>query len=102
MKEGNIYFVEEKKNEEGKRKRRIFGKRKYLGHAGEEKREGKGGKYLETENIFLARIRRTEGEKEEKYHYKGKIVADWRTEIKGSIKCRPTKMETSIQMRSRI
>ena len=83
-----------------------------------EKEKGKGGKYLENENIwfmekkkkekekegniFLARRRITEGEKEAKYHYKGKIVADWRREIKGSLKCGPKKMETSIEMRSRI
>ena len=83
-----------------------------------EKEKGKGGKYLENENIWFMEEKKKEMDKEEnifigerenngrekkeKYHYKGKIVADWRREIKGSLKCGPKKMETSIEMRSRI
>ena len=34
------------------KRRKIFGEGKYLDDGGEENREGKGGKYLEKENIW--------------------------------------------------
>ena len=80
-----IFFVEKEKKGDVKMKENIWGKKKYIFAE-------------ENENIFLARRTRREGEKEEMYHYKVKIVADWRKEIKGSIKCAPKK----IQMRNRI
>ena len=72
METENIYFGRRRKRR--RKSWQILGKRKYFVCGGEEKwrrkrkkifDEGKGGKYLEKENIFIVEGRKTDKEKEE-------------------------------------
>ena len=77
-------------------------KQKYFVHGGKEEKRRRRRKIFGKGNVFWREEEERQGKRRKNIITKENNFAKWRTEIKGSIKCGPRKMETSFQMRSRI